>query len=119
MTLVTGAVDTHFWDNAQGAHVGIPESSPYQPIKAKVEDMMKGKTNPPDQHSPERWAKSAVNDLLKSNPPRYVRRGYLATSMMILSWLLPVWVCDLLFRRTTDLGKLEAILSSQERKKNQ
>lgn len=110
---------THFWDNVQGAHVGIPDSSPYQLIKGKVEVVMRGEDHPPGQHSSEWWAKAAVDDLLKPNPPYFVRRGYLATTMSIVSWLFPTWLFDWLFTQTSDLGKLKTMLNSQEEKKNQ
>ena len=110
---------THFWDNTQGAHIGIPDSSSYQPIKNKVEAMMRGETNPPGQHSAERWAKAVVDDISRPNPASFVRRGYLATTMSILSSVLPTWLFDWMFKQTSNLGKLKTILNSQEVKKVQ
>ena len=95
VTLVTGAVKTPFWNNVEGGHMGIPDSSPYQPIRSKVEDMMTGKTKPDRLPSPEKWAKAVANDLLRSNPPSYVRRGVYATIMPIISWLCPSWLLRL------------------------
>ncbi len=112
MTLVTGDVKTLFWDHVEGGHVGIPDSSPYQPIKNKVEAMLQGKTNPPGQHSAQRWAKAVVHDLLKPSPPTHVRRGYLATTMFWVSWFFPVWLFDWMFTRVSDLGRLKVILDS-------
>lgn len=119
MTLITGDVKTQFWDNVQGAHAGLPDSSPYQPIKAKAEAMMRGETNPPGQHSAEKWAKAVVNDLLKPHPPSHIRRGYLATTMSWVSWLTPSWLFDWMFTQVAELGKLKSALSAQERKKIQ
>ena len=119
VTLVTGAVETPFWNNIEGGHVGIPDSSPYQPIKSRVEDMMVGNTKPTNQHTAERWAKAVANDLLKPNPPSHVRRGLYATVLLIVSWLSPSWLLDWGFTQSTHLGKLKSILDSQESKKRQ
>ena len=114
---MTGDVRTHFWD-VSGGHVGLPNSSPYQQIKAKAEGMMIGKHNPPGGHSAKRWAKAVANDLLKSSPPRYVRRGFVATTMMLLSWLCPIWLLDWMYSYNTGMGKLKSILEADEGKKD-
>lgn len=79
---------------------------------------MNGKTNPPGQHTGDKWAKAVVNDLLRSSPPVYIRRGYLATTMQFVSWLLPLRVFDWLFTLSSDLGKLKSMLALQEIKKD-
>ena len=106
VTLVTGDVKTQFWNSASSYHVGLPEGSLYFPIRSKVEEMMKGRTGPPGSHTAERWAKAVVKDLLRPDPPVYVRRGYLATTLAWLSWLCPVWFWDWQFYRMADLDKL-------------
>lgn len=115
MTLVTGDVRTHFWDNVQGSYIGIPDASPYVPIKAKVEAMMRGQTNPAGAHSRAPYAKDVVNDLLRrgGSPPAHIRRGFLALTMWIMSALLPYWVLDWLYSRTGELDKLKSILALQ------
>ena len=122
---------TNFWSNAAGAHVGIPPTSLYQPIREKVEATMQGHSNPPGQHSREKWAKEVVDDLLGTTligrvshafggPPSHIRRGYLAWTMYIVSLLLPYWVLDWLYWRACELGKLrDAVASKDSRKKTQ
>ena len=142
VTLITGDVRTQFWNNAQGAHVALADTSPYQPIKAKVEPMMQGKTNPPGGHSAQDWARAVVDDLLgvrpclssrrgvvakmmwmlswlfpiwliQSAPPSYIHRGFLATTMSVVSWVTPSWVFDWAFMRTSDLTILKAKLNEE------
>ena len=105
MTLMTGDVQTHFWDNVQGAHVGLPPDSVYRPIKDKLEAMMRGDTNPPGQHSRQRWAQEVVGDLLKTSPPWHIRRGFLARTMWLVSFLFPFWLLDFLYAQTSSLAK--------------
>ena len=118
VTLITGDVKTEFWNSTVSYNIGLPESSQYLPIQPKVEDMMRGKTNPPGQHMADRWASAVVGDLLRSNPPVYSHRGYLATTMRIVSWILPVWLGDWLFTQSADLDKLKTILGSEASKKD-
>lgn len=113
---MTGDVQTRFWYHVQGADAGLPDGSPYQPIKAKAEAMMRGETNPAGKHSRERWAKEVIGDLLKSSPPSHVRRGYLARTMWLVSWLGPFWVLDWLYAQVGDLGKLKSALAAQDTK---
>ena len=119
MTLVTGAVQTRFWNNVEGGYVGVPDSSPYQPIKSKVEDVISGRNIPDGQPSAEKWAKAVTNDLLKSHPPSHVRHGLYATYLPIVSWLAPSWLLDWISSRTTDLARLKTVIESQESKKEQ
>lgn len=116
VTLATGDVGTHFWDNAVGSKLGLPSSSLYMPIKDKIEAMMQGKTNPPGQHSPERWAKDVVNDLLRSpaHAQSYIRRGYLAKTMWLLGWLAPYWALDWMYWKVAELDKLRRLVSEGE-----
>jgi len=114
---MTGDVSTHFWDNAQGAHSGLPTGSMYEPLKPTLEAMMKGQTNPPGKHSRQRWAKEVVDDLLTSSPPWHVRKGYLAITMWLVSWLVPYWVLDYLYGQVSELSKLPSSL--HESKKTQ
>lgn len=107
--LITGDVTTGFWRNAHGTQVGIPETSPYAPIKEHVEAMMRGETNPPGGMQREKWAKRVVNDLLKDYPARYIRRGFLATISPWFSWLAPAWLVDYGFKSTAQVGKLAAL----------
>jgi hypothetical protein len=79
--------------------------------------MMSGRTNPPGQHSADRWAKGVVKDMLRSSPPVYIRRGYLATTLYLVSWLFPVWLFDWLFTQSSDLWKLKSTLASRNSKK--
>jgi hypothetical protein len=114
--MVTGDVRTGFWKHVDGAH-GIPELSPYQLIGPKVEAMMRGETNPPGQHPRERWAAEVVHDLLMSNPSRYVRHGFLARTLWIVSWLVPAWLLDYAFAQMSELGKLKVRLKEPGAKK--
>jgi 1-acylglycerone phosphate reductase len=115
--MVTGDVKTGFWKHAAGASVGIPDTSPYRLIKTKVEAIMRGETNPPGQHPRERWAAEVVADLLKPNPSRYVRHGYLARTLWILSWLIPAWMLDYGFAQVAEFGKLRLLLRDAHEKK--
>ena len=81
--------------------------------------MMRGETNPAGQHSRETWAKAVVNDLLQSNPRSYVRRGYLATTMRVMTSLVPTWLFDWMFTKSGHLDKLKVTLNEQENKKDQ
>lgn len=106
--LVTGDVSTQFWNNIQGAGSGLPASSHYIPIKAQVEAMMKGETNPPGSHDSDSWAAAVVNDLL-SGTSRYIRRGYLSSIMPWVSRLVPAWILDYGFASRSGLFKLYAM----------
>ncbi|KAH8703644.1 hypothetical protein BGW36DRAFT_286756, partial [Talaromyces proteolyticus] len=77
ITLMTSDVQMKFWQKASTASVGLPQSSLYDPIRDSVEAMMRGDSNPPGQHSHERWARKVADDLLRRNPAPYVRGGYL------------------------------------------
>ena len=91
----------------------------YSPIGDHVERMMKGETNPPGSHSRERWAAGVVRDLLKPHPNRYIRRGFLAWTMMIVSLLMPVWLMDRIFSSAAKLSDLKRMLQSEDAKKQQ
>lgn len=81
--------------------------------------MMRGETNPPGQHSRERWARGVAHDILKPHPSRFVRRGFFAHVMLILSMLMPVWLMDLMFTRATKLNELKRSIQAEEAKKKQ
>ncbi|KAF2169414.1 hypothetical protein M409DRAFT_65087 [Zasmidium cellare ATCC 36951] len=119
VTLFTGDVRTSFWQqgHAQGSDKGLPPSSPYNLMKDHAEAMMRGETNPAGQHSRERWAREVVGDLLKTNPPAAVRRGYLAESMWWLSALSPVWLLDLMFWQTCKFSAFRTRLQGDDSKK--
>ena len=119
VNMCTGDVTTSFWRNTKGTPTGIPVSSPYQPIKAKVESMMAGTTNPPGGHDRHVWAKRVVGDLLRSSPPRQVRRGFLAVIMWMVSHLVSSVIIDFLFTQSSDLGKLKKMIEAEEGKKHQ
>ena len=104
---MTGDVRTKFWQNAAALSVGLPESSLYAPIKGTVEAMMHGHTNPPGQHTREAWAKKVVSDLLQRNPSPFIRRGYLAIVLWLVSIFVPVWILDFGHERHAQLGKLK------------
>jgi hypothetical protein len=79
--------------------------------------MMHGDTNPPGQHSRDRWAARVVNDVLKETPARHVRRGYLATTMSWVNWLVPWWLLDYGFLQPSDLAKLTGLLDGRGKEK--
>lgn len=114
---MTGDVKTGFWSNASGSVSGLPASSPYAPIGSHVEKMMRGETNPPGQHSRERWAAAVVGDILRPTPGRFVRRGFVAWTMMIVSLLLPVWLMDWAFTKAAKLDELKHKLQLKDTKK--
>jgi 1-acylglycerone phosphate reductase len=96
----------------------LPKDSLYAPIASKVEAMMRGETNPPGGHARELWAKRVVNDLLKSNPSPYVRRGFLAILIWLVSIWVPRWMVDFGFSQAAELPKLKKALKEQERRKS-
>lgn len=104
---------TKFWENATALSVGIPESSVYEPIKNTVESMMRGETNPPGQHSREAWAKKVVNDMLQRNPSPYIRRGYLAIVLWLVSIFVPTWIIDFGHAQHAQFGKLKRLMQEE------
>jgi len=117
INLVTGDVSSDFWSHVSAAETGLPDSSPYVPIRAHVERMMRGETNPPGGHSRERWAAAVARDMLKPDPSRFVRRGFLAWWIMVASLLFPVCLFDWLFTKSAKLGELKGIVQSESVKK--
>lgn len=81
--------------------------------------MMRGENAPLGDKSRETWASGVVNDILKPNPPRFVRHGAFAWTMMIITLLLPIWLIDYLFSKTTRLAELKRKIDSKETKKGQ
>lgn len=117
ISLVTGDVQTGFWTHTPATTSGLPASSLYAPIRSHVERMLRGETNPPGQHSRERWAAGVVQDLLKPSPSRLIRRGFLAWTLMVVSLLLLVWLLDWMFMRVTKLNELRRTVESEGVKK--
>lgn len=115
VTLVTGDVKTGFWVNSdRGPHASLVKGSMYEAIGEHVVAVMKGETNPPGQHNSSRWAKNVVDDLVrKSKPPDVIRRGYLATTMWIVSLLIPSWLLNFGFTKTARLDNLSRIHREQ------
>jgi hypothetical protein len=79
--------------------------------------MIRGETNPSGGHSRERWAAAVARDMLKPHPNRFVRRGFLAWTMMVASILFPVWLFDWVFTQASKLGELKGIVQSDNVKK--
>ena len=112
VNLVTGDVATTFWQSAAAiASQGIPEWSLYAPIRAHVEAMMRGETNPSGGHDRGLWAKRVVGDILRARPKRYVRRGFLAQTMYIASCWVPAWVFDWAFTKSSKLDELKKMVN--------
>ncbi|KAI7233095.1 hypothetical protein KC330_g5561 [Hortaea werneckii] len=106
VTLETGDVRTGFWTFASANSATLPADSLYHPIKEVAEKTMRGQGNPPGQHTRERWAKAVIDGILQSRPPSHVRRGYLATTLYLVSLLMPFWILDWLYTRACGLDKL-------------
>lgn len=117
INLVTGDVATGFWAHTPARETGLSASSLYAPIGAHVERMIRGETNPPGGHSRERWAAAVVRDMLKPRPSTFIRRGFLAWTMMMASLLFPVWFFDWVFTKASKLGELKSIVQSENVKK--
>lgn len=115
--LVTGDVKTGFWTHTPAAKSGLPSSSPYDQIRSHVETMMRGDSNPPGQHSRERWASAVIGDLLESRPNRFIRRGFLAWTMYLATLLLPIFLIDWIFTKAAKLGELKRNLDSSKKKR--
>lgn len=119
VTLATGDVKTGFWKNAEkGENKMLPGKSLYQPIGKHVEAMMRGDTNPPGQSTPQQWASRVVDDLMRQGgPPSVVRRGFLATTMWIVSLLVPFWILGWAFTKSCKLDNLRKLSHKQAGKK--
>lgn len=118
VNLVTGDVRTEFWRNVAAKAEVLAEDSPYAPTRKDVERVVSGETRPKGGHERGVWAANVVGDLLRrpESPPRFIRRGFLATAMYIASLLLPIWVADWAFGRTCNLYELQGILERQKGK---
>lgn len=117
INLVTGDVATGFWTHTPAVQTGLPESSLYAPIRTHAERMIRGETNPSGGHSRERWAAAVARDMLKLHPRPFIRRGFLAWTMMMASLLFPRWLFDWVFTQTSKLGELKGIVQSEDVKK--
>ena len=117
INLVTGDVATSFWAHTPAVETGLPASSLYTPIREHVERVIRGETNPPGGHSRERWAAAVARDMLKPHPSPFIRRGFLAWTMMMASLLFPVWLFDWAFAKSSKLGELKSIVQSEIVKK--
>lgn len=82
VTLVTGAVRTHLFDNAPSS---LPAGSAYTPIKEEIEG--RAFLNSASFVTPEAYARQVVRELLRDQPRRTVWAGGFATVSWILSWL--------------------------------
>jgi hypothetical protein len=60
-----------------------------------------------------------VQDLLQKHPKRFIRRGFLAWTMMVLNLLMPTWLIDRMFTKVARLADLKTMLQSEEDKKQQ
>jgi hypothetical protein len=76
-----------------------------------------GETNPPGGHSRERWAAAVARDMLKPHPSLFIRRDFLAWTMMMASLLFPVRLFDWVFTKASKLGELKSIFQSEIVKK--
>ncbi|KAF2169142.1 hypothetical protein M409DRAFT_52428 [Zasmidium cellare ATCC 36951] len=108
VTLVTSAVKTEFYANRTGG--GILETSAYFPIKEELEGMMGRSLADGRGHERERVAESTVEELLRTPPPLFVRKGYAANVLAWLMWLLPTWVLDAQSVSGTPVGRLQNVL---------
>jgi len=110
ISLVTGDVATGFWAHTPARETGLPAWSLYAPIRDHVERMIRGETNPPGGHSRQRWATAVARDMLNPHPSPFIRRGFLAWTMMMASLLIPVWLFDWVFTKASKLGELKSIV---------
>ncbi|KAF2719627.1 NAD(P)-binding protein [Polychaeton citri CBS 116435] len=111
VTLVTGDVKTEFWRNADGAMGGLPITSTYMPMRQKAEAMMRGETNPGKSADRKEVAEKTVDELLSGCPGAFIRRGYLATIMWIISATFPTVLLDILYWQAAEFGRFRAMLS--------
>lgn len=109
VTLVTSAVKTEFFTNRTGG--GVPESSAYSPVKEELEIMMSTSLADKNGHDRYQVAESTVEELLKSPPPLFVRKGYAASLLAWALWLLPTWVLDAQSISGSPVGRLKRMLS--------
>jgi NAD(P)-dependent dehydrogenase (short-subunit alcohol dehydrogenase family) len=118
VALITSAVKTEFFRNRVGGFV--PATSVYAPVKAAVDVKLGGEFE--ESNGADRWvvAESTVEELLKENPPSYIRKGSRASFLCWVYWLLPTWLMDSLNVEGLDLHVLNevALLDSDEVKKD-
>ncbi|KAK5115043.1 hypothetical protein LTR62_001740 [Meristemomyces frigidus] len=98
VNIVTGSVDT-----AQHAGaVSLPESSYYAAAKKDIES--KKMMNQGWKQRPEEYAKKVVGDLLGSRPGPWIWRGGMATTIWLVTAILPKGWMDDTFAKNASLG---------------
>jgi hypothetical protein len=78
---------------------------------------MDGRANPSKERQthPTEYARLVVRDLLSpKGTPKHLRYGFLATTMWILSWLMPYVFWDWAYSKACELDKLKALLLRQQ-----
>lgn len=112
VTLVTSAVKTEFFTNRTGG--GILESSAYFPVKDELEQMMGCSMADKKGHDRVEVAESTIDELLRTPPPLFIRKGYGATLIAWMLWLLPTWMKDGHSISSTPVGKMKTLLNVGE-----
>lgn len=107
--LRTGGVDTEMLGTVQATDRKLPESSIFAPAKEILDPGMRLAWVEKQGFSAERWAKEVAEGLLREKPAARIWSGKGAT-MMWLAGFLPFGSLDGVFRKMTNLDKVEAVI---------
>ncbi|KAK8855214.1 hypothetical protein PGQ11_011126 [Apiospora arundinis] len=114
--IVTGGIATHFFDNA--AATQLPADSIYAPIAADIEQNAGGARARETQGcSVETYARTVVNQTLKTSPPTSVWKGTLATVVWLGSSIGWDWINDKIIELLWGMGPLRAKFRAATSKK--
>lgn len=100
VTVVTGGIKT----NLQRVERELPKDSYYLPINSAYEKRLKYSER--NAMSPEEYAKSVADKVLRNAPPKQIWEGAKVTMVWILVTFLPKTVMEMVFTRIFDLWKL-------------
>ncbi|KAH0452694.1 hypothetical protein IEQ34_019993 [Dendrobium chrysotoxum] len=96
ITVVPGAIRSNIGNSSLSYHDRMPEWKFYKPfekaIKARADFSQTARSTPAKE-----FAKKAVADILKKNPPAWISYGHLSTVAAIL-YHLPLFIRDYLLR---------------------
>lgn len=114
--LKTGGVKSKFFENTpQGQNAKLPENTPYELSREKVENFMRGDITLTFMDA-DAWASDIVKDLNRSKPPPHIWRGNGATKVW-LSTMLPHGTFDGTLKKMSGLDVFAKKLKEAEAKK--
>lgn len=116
--LKTGSVHSNFHGNLAGGNGGkavLPEGSRYMPVKTQIESVMNGTTKEDEERKMDQkqWAKSVVDQLVKSSPPAQVWKGGTASTIWWITSFLPHTIMDGALAKLAGLDRLGKLLKEK------